>query len=49
MALSALRDLTVDAVTCGTVQGSMFALVVPEFSDLACMAGEAGISNVAPE
>lgn len=49
MALGALRDLTVDVVACGTVQGSMLALVVPELIDLPCMAGKTSIGNITPK
>ena len=40
VALGALRDLSVDAVTGGAVQGGMLALIVPELGDLLCMAGK---------
>ena len=47
VALGALRDLLVDAVTGGTVQVRMLAFVVPELGNLLCMAGEAGICDIA--
>ena len=39
MALDALRYLAMDRVTGGTVNGTMFALIVSEFSILLRMAG----------
>ena len=40
MALGALRDLAMDRVTGGTVNGAMFALIVPELSILLRVAGK---------
>jgi len=40
MALGAPRDLAVDWVTGGTVNGAMLALIVPELSILLCVAGK---------
>ena len=43
MALGALRDLTVNAVTGGTVKCGMLAFVVPQLSNLLRMAVLAGL------
>jgi hypothetical protein len=40
MALCALRDLAMDRVTGGTVNGAMFAFIAPEFGILLGMAGK---------
>ena len=40
MALDALRDLTMDGVTGGTVNGAMPALIVPELSILLRVEGK---------
>jgi len=47
VALGALRDLAVDAVTGGTVKAGMLALIVPELGNLLRMAGETGICDIA--
>jgi hypothetical protein len=47
VALGALRDLPVDTVTGGAVQGGMLALITPELRDLLCMAGETSIRDIA--
>jgi hypothetical protein len=47
VALGTLRDLAVDAVTGGTVKGGMFALVVPELSNLLRVTAQAGICDIA--
>ena len=47
MALGTLRNLSVDAVTGGTVQGGMLALIASELFDLLCMAGETSICDIA--
>ena len=45
--LGAVRDLSVDAVTGGAVQGGMLALIVPELGNLLCMAGKTGVCDIA--
>jgi hypothetical protein len=49
VALSTLGDLAVNAVTGGTVQGGMFALVLPELSDLLRVTAQAGIRDISCE
>jgi len=46
VALGALRGLAVCAVTSGTLQDSMLALVLPELCNLPFMAGETGIRDI---
>jgi hypothetical protein len=47
VALGAIRFLPVYAVTGGTVQGSMPALVLPELGNLLSMTAETGVRDIA--
>ena len=49
VALGALRDLPVDAVTGRTIKRRMLALVLPELGDLLRVTGQTGIRNISPK
>lgn len=47
VALAALRDLAMGGVTGGAIHGTMFALMVPELSNLLGVAGCTGFGHIA--